>query len=92
MVREIAIGNVKIGGDHPLVLFAGPCVIESERSAMRHAEVLHDMTRRLGISFIYKSSYDKANRTSIDSCRGVGIAKGLAILKKVKKRTMPSNL
>lgn len=85
MTKEISIGNVKIGGENPLVLIAGPCVIESEASALRHAKVLKDMTDALGMPFIYKSSYDKANRTSIDSYRGPGLKKGLRILKKVKQ-------
>lgn len=84
MAKEIAIGNVKIGARNPFVLIAGPCAIESEASALRHARALKEMTRRLGVSFVYKSSYDKANRTSIDSYRGPGLKKGLAILKRVK--------
>jgi 2-dehydro-3-deoxyphosphooctonate aldolase (KDO 8-P synthase) len=80
----MVIGKVKIGGGNPLVLIAGPCVIESEASAMRHAKALKDLTRELGVPFIYKSSYDKANRTSLDSYRGPGIGKGLEILKKIK--------
>jgi len=84
MTKEIAIGDVKIGGDNPLVLIAGPCVIESEASALKHAAALKEIAKRLGVSFIYKSSYDKANRTSIDSYRGPGLKRGLQILKKVK--------
>lgn len=83
--KEINVGNVKIGGDNPLVLIAGPCVIESESSALRHAKALKDLTGRLNISFIYKSSFDKANRTSVKSYRGPGLKKGLQILKKIKK-------
>jgi len=85
MNKEIAIGKIKIGGDNPFVLIAGPCVIESEASALRHAKALKALTGRLGIPFIYKSSFDKANRTSIDSFRGPGLKKGLAILKKIKE-------
>jgi len=85
MTKEIKIGNVKIGAGNPFVLIAGPCSIESESSAMRHARILKEITGRLGISFIYKSSYDKANRTSIDSFRGPGIKKGLKILKGIKE-------
>lgn len=84
LTKEIKIGNVRIGGSNPFVLIAGPCVIESETSAMRHAKVLKDIARRLGISLVYKSSYDKANRTSIDSFRGPGLKKGLKILKKIR--------
>lgn len=86
VIKEVKIGNIKIGADNPLVLMAGPCSIESELSAMRHARVLKDITGRLGISFVYKASYDKANRTSIDSFRGPGLKKGLKILKNIKER------
>jgi 2-dehydro-3-deoxyphosphooctonate aldolase (KDO 8-P synthase) len=86
MTREIAIGGVRIGGDNPLVLIAGPCVIESESSALRHARALADIAGGAGIPFIYKSSYDKANRTSVRSFRGPGLKKGLAALKKVKDK------
>ncbi len=84
MTREIKIGNVKIGGSNPFVLIAGPCVIESEDGAMEHARVISSMARSLDIPFIFKSSYDKGNRTSIDSFRGLGMKKGLKILKKIK--------
>jgi len=84
-MKEIAIGRIKVGADNPFVLIAGPCVIESEASAMRHAKMLKMMAGRLGIPFIYKASFDKANRTSIDSFRGPGLKKGLAILKRVKE-------
>ncbi|MBI5124415.1 MAG: 3-deoxy-8-phosphooctulonate synthase, partial [Candidatus Omnitrophica bacterium] len=82
--KEINIGNVRIGGVSPFVLIAGPCVIESERSALCHAKALKEITKRLGVPFIFKSSYDKANRTSIKSFRGPGLKKGLKILKKIK--------
>lgn len=84
MIKEISIGNVKIGGDNPLVLIAGPCVIESESSALKAAKRLKAITDSLSIPFIYKSSYDKANRTSITSYRGPGAKKGLKILKRIK--------
>src|SRR3989338_474556 len=82
--KEIRIGNVRIGGDNGLVLIAGPCVIESEASALKHARALKDIAESVGMPFIYKSSYDKANRTSVTSYRGPGLEKGLRILKKVK--------
>lgn len=82
--REVKAGGVKIGSNNPLVLIAGPCVIESEANAIRHAKALKDIARRLGIPLIYKASYDKANRTSLDSFRGPGLKKGLKILKKIK--------
>lgn len=84
-MKEVSVGNIRIGGHNPFVLIAGPCVIESEAGAMRHARALRSLTGRMGIPFIYKSSYDKANRTSADSFRGPGFRKGLAILRKVKE-------
>ncbi len=83
-IIEIKIGNVTIGGGNPLVLIAGPCVIESAASAFRHAAALKKIASSAGVPFIFKSSYDKANRTSAGSFRGPGIKKGLAILKKIK--------
>jgi 2-dehydro-3-deoxyphosphooctonate aldolase (KDO 8-P synthase) len=74
-----------VGLDHPLFLMAGPCVVESEQMALDTAGKLKEITERLGIPFIYKSSFDKANRTSHLSFRGLGIEKSLAILEKVKK-------
>lgn len=92
MVREVSPGTVTIGplacgGGCPFVLIAGPCVVESRESALRHAEALRALTDRLGIPFIYKSSYDKANRTALDSFRGLGVDEGLAILAEVKRDT-----
>ncbi|MBU4305929.1 MAG: 3-deoxy-8-phosphooctulonate synthase [Candidatus Omnitrophica bacterium] len=68
-----------------IFLIAGPCVIESEKTCLEHAYALKSLTEALQIPFIFKSSYDKANRTSVSSFRGPGLKKGLAILKKVKK-------
>ena len=73
-----------VGLDQPFFLLAGPCVIESEAMAMSTATELKQITDKLGIPFIYKSSFDKANRSSIDSFRGLGMAEGLRILQKVK--------
>lgn len=84
MAKTVSIGKIKIGGDNPLVLIAGPCVIESETSAVRHARAIKKVTDRLDIPYVYKSSYDKANRTSVKSFRGPGLEKGLKILKAVK--------
>lgn len=78
------ICGFEIGNDHPLFLIAGPCAVESEDLQMRTAEKLKDITDRLGINFIFKSSIDKANRTSIDSYRGLGQHEGLRILEKVR--------
>lgn len=76
--------GIKAGLDQPFFLFAGPCVIESEAMAMNTASQLQEITTKLGIPFVYKSSFDKANRSSIDSFRGPGMAEGLRILQKVK--------
>lgn len=90
MVREgappaVPIGPLLCGGGNSFLLIAGPCVVESRESALRHADALQALTRRIGLPFIYKSSYDKANRTAIDSFRGVGTQEGLAILDAVKR-------
>ncbi len=84
MTRELAVGTVKIGGGRPLVLIAGPCVIESEDASLRHAERLMTICNGLGMPLIFKSSFDKANRTSIHAFRGPGLEEGLRILEKVK--------
>lgn len=83
MTKEINFRGVKIGGDNPFVLIAGPCVIESERSTLDAASRLKKITGDLGISFIFKSSYDKANRSSGKSFRGPGLKQGLDILQRV---------
>ena len=75
-----------VGGAHPLFLIAGPCVIESRQMALDTAAELRDICRELGLPFIYKSSYDKANRSSGESPRGPGQARGLEILAEVKAR------
>lgn len=75
----------EIGLDRPFFLIAGPCVIESEQFALDTAGFLKEMTQSLNIPFIYKSSFDKANRSSVKSFRGVGVEEGLRILNKVKK-------
>ena len=76
--------DFQVGIEHPFFLIAGPCVIESEALAMESASYLKKVCEELNINFIYKSSFDKANRTSSDSFRGLGIEKGLRILEKVK--------
>jgi 2-dehydro-3-deoxyphosphooctonate aldolase (KDO 8-P synthase) len=78
------IGNVTVGGGE-LFLIAGPCVIESEEHAMKMAEVVKGVARSLKLPYIFKASYDKANRTSIGSYRGPGIAEGLRILRKIQQ-------
>jgi 2-dehydro-3-deoxyphosphooctonate aldolase (KDO 8-P synthase) len=84
MTKELTIGSVKMGGGRPLVLIAGPCVIESEEATLRHAERLMTICNGLGMPLIFKSSYDKANRTSVNAFRGPGMDEGLRILAKVK--------
>lgn len=85
MVKIVKIGHIEIGGNRPLVLIAGPCVIESEDQVRKTIEGLKEITGEINIPFIFKSSYDKANRTSIKSYRGPGLNKGLEILEKVKR-------
>jgi 2-dehydro-3-deoxyphosphooctonate aldolase (KDO 8-P synthase) len=82
--RELTIGGVKLGGGRPLVLIAGPCVIENEDATLRHAERLMAICNGLGMGLIFKASYDKANRTSAHAFRGPGMDAGLKILAKVK--------
>ncbi|AQU86671.1 3-deoxy-8-phosphooctulonate synthase [Komagataeibacter nataicola] len=82
----VNIGSLAVGNEHPFVLIAGPCQIESAQHATEVADALHGMATRLGIGLIYKSSFDKANRTSINGARGVGMAQGLDILAQVRAR------
>jgi len=85
-VREIVIDDIKVGGENPLFLVAGPCVIESREVTFQVAEALKDLTVGLEIPFIFKTSYDKANRSSVDAYRGPGLQAGLKILAEVKQR------
>jgi len=85
--RPVRIGAVTIGGGAPLVLIGGPCAIESDKHALMMAERLQRVTAAAGVPFIYKSSYDKANRSSVHSYRGPGLVEGLRILQKVKDET-----
>lgn len=85
MNHSFQVGNIQIGNSSALVLIAGPCVIESEAHALKMAEAIGEETRKLGIPFIFKASYDKANRTSLKSFRGPGIEEGLRILRKVRQ-------
>lgn len=85
--RAVEIGGVTIGGGAPLALIGGPCAIESESHAIMVAERLQKITAAARVPFIYKSSYDKANRSSIHAYRGPGLKEGLRILAQVKKAT-----
>lgn len=88
MTRAIAITNdISFGGDHPPLFIAGPCVIESRDHALKMARTLRKLRDDLGINLVFKSSFDKANRTSIESFRGPGLEEGLEILRDVKKET-----
>jgi 2-dehydro-3-deoxyphosphooctonate aldolase (KDO 8-P synthase) len=84
--RHITIGNVSIGNDLPLVLIAGPCQMESRDHAMFMVESLLKVTEKLGMPFIYKSSYDKANRTSISGKRGIGLLKALPVFDEIREK------
>ena len=84
VMHHISVGDIEIGNDLPFVLFAGPCVIEGEAFTLEVAEALRDIAGRCGIPFVFKSSFDKANRTSVDGFRGPGMEEGLRILKRVK--------
>ncbi len=84
--REVRIGPVRIGGGQPLVLIGGPCAIENEKHALLTAERLAAIAADRRVPFVYKSSYDKANRSSVDGYRGPGLVEGLRILRAVKER------
>lgn len=86
MTREIRIKNIPVGDSNPLVLIAGPCVIEGLDSTLNIASALKEITASLSIPYIFKSSYDKANRSSLSSYRGPGLERGLEILQEVKKK------
>lgn len=81
----VKLGPLRVGPGCPLLIIAGPCVIESEASALRHAKHLKKLADRLGIQLVFKSSYDKANRTSRDAFRGSGMRAGLEILARIKR-------
>jgi 2-dehydro-3-deoxyphosphooctonate aldolase (KDO 8-P synthase) len=85
--RVVRVGAVAIGNHLPFVLIAGPCQIESRAHALEVASALRDLSRATGVRVIYKSSFDKANRTSAAAARGVGMAQGLAILAEVREQT-----
>jgi 2-dehydro-3-deoxyphosphooctonate aldolase (KDO 8-P synthase) len=84
--RHVAIGDLTLGNDLPFVLIAGPCQLESRAHAFEMAAALKEITGKLGLGLIYKTSFDKANRTSVASARGIGMAKGLPILAEIRER------
>ncbi len=79
------VGRLRIGGGNPLALLAGPCAIQDETHALRTAETLVSVAAEAGVPFVYKSSYDKANRSSVRSYRGPGLREGLKILRRVRE-------
>lgn len=83
-MRTFNIHNITVSNDQPFMLIAGPCQIESQSHALETAERIKEITSSLGIKFVYKSSFDKANRSSVNTKRGVGISQGLDILNTVK--------
>ncbi len=85
MTAELKVGNIGIGGNNPLFLIAGPCVIEDERSCIRTAETIAKIAKRVGMGFIFKSSYTKDNRSRADAYMGPGLEEGLRTLEKVRK-------
>jgi 2-dehydro-3-deoxyphosphooctonate aldolase (KDO 8-P synthase) len=85
-VTRVKVGEAVFGGDQ-LVLIAGPCVIESTESCLSHAKRISEIARKAGFPYVFKSSFDKANRTSIKSFRGPGLEEGLRILERVKRET-----
>ena len=84
-MAKVNVGNIKLGNGHPLAVIAGPCVIESENHAVDIAHKIHEVTKKRSIPLIFKASFDKANRTSVDSFRGPGLIDGLRILGRIKK-------
>lgn len=84
-MKQLKIGPVSFGGTRPLTLIAGPCAIEDEDLTLRIAGRLREITARLGCGLVFKASYDKANRTSVTSFRGLGMERGLRILQRVKE-------
>jgi len=84
--RTVQVGKVNFGGGRPFVLIAGPCVIETRASTIKMAGDLVKLAKRLGIPYVFKASFDKANRTSVTSFRGHGIGVGLDVLREVKER------
>jgi 2-dehydro-3-deoxyphosphooctonate aldolase (KDO 8-P synthase) len=87
MERVVRAGNVPVGNHLPFALIAGPCQIESRAHALEVASALREMSAAIGVPVIYKSSFDKANRTSVSAARGVGMGEGLGILADVREAT-----
>ncbi|MCW8086896.1 3-deoxy-8-phosphooctulonate synthase [Sabulicella glaciei] len=86
-MTAISLRDLRVGNDEPLVFLCGPCQIESRAHALEMADALAAMAREAGVGMVYKSSFDKANRTSVGAARGIGLKEGLAILAEVRERT-----
>jgi 2-dehydro-3-deoxyphosphooctonate aldolase (KDO 8-P synthase) len=86
MQRTVAIGDINVANNRPLVLIAGPCAMESRAHALETAQALVEMTAAIGMPLIYKSSFDKANRTSVNAPRGIGLSSALEIFAEIKTR------
>ncbi len=86
-VRTVSVGEFEVANDRPFVLIAGPCQIESRGHALEVADALRKMSAAVGVPLIYKSSFDKANRTSVSAARGIGMSEGLAVLADVREAT-----
>jgi len=84
--RAVSVGSTTLGGSHPFVLIAGPCVIEDARHPLFMAEQLKAISEEVGVSLVFKASFDKANRTSVESFRGPGLEEGLAVLGEVRRK------
>ncbi|MBW1708734.1 MAG: 3-deoxy-8-phosphooctulonate synthase [Deltaproteobacteria bacterium] len=85
MTRIVQIGDIAVGGDQPLLVVAGPCVIEEPEMVLNLARFLKAETQKLGLNYVFKASYDKANRTGVNSYRGPGLEKGLTFLKEIRQ-------
>ena len=84
--RTVHIGNIAVGNDKPMALIAGPCALESRAHALEMSHALVELTGRLGVGLVYKTSFDKANRTSLDGARGLGLEASLPILAEVREK------
>src|SRR5260370_9120330 len=83
--RHVHIGNLTLGNDRPVVLIAGPCALESRAHALEMSHALVELTGKLGLGLIYKTSFDKANRTSHEAARGMGLEQSLPILAEIRE-------
>lgn len=86
MIHRVKVGSFEIGNDLPFALLAGPCVIESRQHALEMSHALVELTQKLGIKFIYKTSFDKANRSSIQNERGVALKDALSIFAEIREK------